>query len=290
MVEGVFSNDALTTVAGMAGRTSRLTIGTGIANVYLRHPVMLALSAAVIDELSGGRLVLGLGPSSEAMITRAGLPWRDQRLALRETTETARRVFAGQGLPGMRAPRAATRPVPIHWAAVALETCEAAGRLADGLMLYLCSTGRYHQAVARMARGAGAANRPARDVSVSVLIPTFLHEDLATARHAAREFLIFYASLPHYAKAMTASGFGAEMERVATALAAGDRAGATRALSDRLLDEIVLAGPAARCRDQLARFRDAGVECALLGPQRVGDRDVATQARTLVRDLTPARP
>ena len=48
MVEGVFSNDALTTVAGMAGRTSRITIGTGIANVYLRHPVMLGLAAAAV--------------------------------------------------------------------------------------------------------------------------------------------------------------------------------------------------------------------------------------------------
>src|SRR5207302_7470137 len=152
MVEGIFSNDALTTVAGMAGRTSRLTIGTGIANVYLRHPVMLGLAAAAIDELSGGRLVLGLGPSNEAMITRAGLPWRDQREALRETTEIARGVFGGRGLSEMRAPRPAARAVPIHWAAMALETCEAAGRHADGLMLYLCSTGRYAQAVARMAR------------------------------------------------------------------------------------------------------------------------------------------
>ena len=71
LVEGVFSNDAITTVAGIATRTSRIGIGTGIANVFLRHPFMLGLAAAAIDEISGGRLVLGLGPNNEAMITRA---------------------------------------------------------------------------------------------------------------------------------------------------------------------------------------------------------------------------
>src|SRR5215471_1188448 len=79
MVEGVFSNDALTTVAGIAGRTSRIAIGTGIANIYLRHPVMLGIAAATIADISDGRLVLGLGPNNERMITRAGLTWRDPR-------------------------------------------------------------------------------------------------------------------------------------------------------------------------------------------------------------------
>src|SRR5215470_18408307 len=105
LVEGVFSNDAVTTVAGIATRTSRIGVGTGIANVFLRHPVMLGLAATGIDEMSGGRLVLGLGPNNQEMITRAGLAWRDPRQALRETTETLRAVFAGRGLPGLRAPR-----------------------------------------------------------------------------------------------------------------------------------------------------------------------------------------
>ena len=102
MVEGVLSNDAVTTVAGMATRTSRIVIGTGIANVYLRHPVMLAIAAATIADLSGGRLVLGLGPNNAQMIARAGLEWRDPREILRETTATLRAVFAGEAQPGLR--------------------------------------------------------------------------------------------------------------------------------------------------------------------------------------------
>jgi alkanesulfonate monooxygenase SsuD/methylene tetrahydromethanopterin reductase-like flavin-dependent oxidoreductase (luciferase family) len=285
IVESVFANDAVTTVAGIATRTSRITIGTGIANIYLRHPVMLGIAAASIDEMSGGRLVLGLGPNNEAMITRAGLSWRDPRRVLRETTDAVRAVFAGTGLPGLRPPRPASRSIPVHWAAMALETCEAAGAHADGLMLYLCSPERYQRAVDRMRRGAVAAKRDPADVSVSVLIPAFVHDDLATARQAAREFLVHYAGMPHYAKTFDASGFGAEMADVRDGLAAGDRSRTMRALSDRLLDSVLLVGPPSRCRDRVTALREAGVEWVLLGPQRVGQQDLAAQAETLVREL-----
>jgi alkanesulfonate monooxygenase SsuD/methylene tetrahydromethanopterin reductase-like flavin-dependent oxidoreductase (luciferase family) len=287
LVEGVFSNDAVTTVAGIATRTSRIGIGTGIANVFLRHPFMLGLAAVAIDEMSGGRLVLGLGPNNEAMITRAGLPWRDPRQALRETTDTVRGVFAGQGMPGLRPLRPVGRKIPIHWAAMALQTCEAAGAHADGLMLYLCAPERYHQAVERMRRGAVAAKRNPDDVSVSVLIPAFIHDDLALARQAAREFLVHYVGMPHYAKAFEASGYAGDTAAIGRALAGGDRAGAMAALSDRLLDAVLLVGPPGRCRERLTALREAGINWVLLGPQRVGAQSLAEQGEILVRQLAP---
>ena len=285
MVESVFSNDAVTTVAGMAGRTTRITIGTGIANIYLRHPVMLGIAAAAIADISDGRMILGLGPNNERMITRAGLRWRDPREALRETTETVRSVFAGNGMPGLRAVPAATHPIPVHWAAMALETCQAAGVHADGLMLYLCTRDRYRRAVERMRRGAEAAGRNPAAIAPSLLIPTFVHDDLPVARQAAREFLVHYASMSQYAKAFEASGFMAEMEGVRKAVEAGAPSAAMSALSDRLLDEVVLVGPAGRCREQLAALKEAGVEWVSLGPQSVGGQDIVAQAKVVLNDL-----
>ena len=287
MVESVFSNDALTTVAGIAGRTTRITIGTGIVNIYLRHPVMLGIAAATIADISDGRLVLGLGPNNERMITRAGLQWRDPREALRETTENVRSVFAGNGMPGLRPVPAATHSIPIHWAAMALETCQAAGAHADGLMLYLCTRERYRRAVERMRRGAEAAGRDPAAIAPSVLIPTFVHDDLAVARQAARDFLVHYAGMPQYAKPFVASGFATEMEAVGKALEAGSQAAALSALSDRLLDEVSLVGPAGRCREQLAALKEAGVEWVSLGPQTVGGQDIEAQAKVVLNDLAP---
>src|SRR5262245_32918897 len=248
---------------------------------------MLGLAAAAIAELSEGRLVLGLGPNNEAMISRAGLTWRDPREALRDTTATLRDVFAGKGLPGLRPLQPAAHAIPVYWAAMALETCEAAGRHADGLMLYLCSRERYRRAMERMGRGATAAGRRPGDVEVSLLIPAFVHDDLPIAREAAREFLVHYAGMPHYAKAFAASGFAAEMDGVRRAVAAGDTAAAMTSLSDALLDEVVLVGPPGRCRERLAGFREAGVTWATLGPQRVGDQDLLKQARLIASELAP---
>jgi alkanesulfonate monooxygenase SsuD/methylene tetrahydromethanopterin reductase-like flavin-dependent oxidoreductase (luciferase family) len=282
MVEGPLSNEGVTTVAMMAARTSRLLLGTNIANVYLRHPRMLGMAAVAIDEVAPGRLIVGLGPNNRTMITQAGFTWRDPRAALQETTTELRNLFAGKPGPGPRAPRPASNAIPIHWAAMALETCEAAGVHADGLMLYINTPARYGRAVERFRRAAAAAGRDASALAVSLLIPTFVHEDLAIARRAAREFLVHYARWPHYAKTFAVSGYAREMDDVASAWTAGNVGAAMAALSDTLLDDVLLVGPAARIRDGIARFAAAGVDWITLGPQAVGPESPVQQAERMI--------
>jgi alkanesulfonate monooxygenase SsuD/methylene tetrahydromethanopterin reductase-like flavin-dependent oxidoreductase (luciferase family) len=285
MVEGVLSNDGVTTVAMMAARTSRLLLGTNIANVYVRHPAMLGTAAVAIDEVAPERLILGLGPNNRTMITQAGFAWRDPRAVLQETTATLRAVFAGRPGPGPRTPRPASHVIPIHWAGMALETCAAAGAHADGLMLYLNTPARYRRAVECFRRAATEAGRDAARLPVSLLIPTFIHEDLATARQAAREFLVHYARWPHYAKTFAASGYAREMTQVANAYTAGDLATAMSALSDALLDDVVLLGSPPRIREGIERLAEAGVEWITMGPQAVGPESLARQAERMIATL-----
>ena len=287
MVESVLSNDGVITAAMMAARTSRLLVGTNIANVYLRHPVMLGAAAVAIDEIAPERLVLGLGPNNQGMITQAGFTWRDPREVLQATTATLRAVFAGQGMSGLRHPRPASHRIPIHWAGMALETCAAAGTHADGLMLYINTAARYRRAVERFRRAAKEAGRDPDTLPVSLLIPTFIHDDLPTARQAAREFLVHYARGPHYAKTFAASGYPDEMDRVAKAWAAGDPATAMAALSDALLDDVVLLGPPSRIREGIDRFARAGVEWITMGPQAVASDSLAQQAERMIAALAP---
>ena len=187
----------------MAGRTSRIVIGTGIANVYLRHPVMLAIAAATIADLSGGRLVLGLGPNNAQMIARAGLAWRDPREVLRETTATLGAVFAGEAQPGLRPPPPSptrspctgrpwrSRPVRPPACMPTGSCCTCAAWTATGVPLRACS-------------GAEGAGRNPADVSVILLVPTFVHDDLPIAPQAARRFLV-HSGMPQYAKAFEAT-------------------------------------------------------------------------------------
>ncbi len=287
VVEGGVNNDAMAMAEAVALGTQRIAIGTGIANLYLRHPVTLGAGAVAIDELSDGRFILGIGANNPGMIGALGISWREPRVALRETTDWLRRVFAGRTAPGLRGPfRAAQHPIPIHWAGVALETAELAGELADGLMGYIASKDRFKQVVTRMRRGAQRAGRDPRAVTVSLLIPTFLAEDLGAARAAARRFLAFYASMPLYTKMFRRSGFGDEMEGVAQAVAQGDHERGVACLSDRLLDEVCLVGPLSRCQEHLAAFRAAGLEYPIIAPQAVKE-DHATAVRQLIEAFKP---
>jgi alkanesulfonate monooxygenase SsuD/methylene tetrahydromethanopterin reductase-like flavin-dependent oxidoreductase (luciferase family) len=247
---------------------------------------MLAAAAVAIDEVAPERLVLGLGPNNRTMVTQAGFAWRDPREVLQATTATLRAVFRGEGV-ALRHPRPASHAIPIHWAGMALETCAAAGVHADGLMLYINTPARYRRAVERFRQAAREAGRDPDRLPVSLLIPTFMHDDLAVARQAAREFLVQYARWPHYAKTFTASGYAAQMERVAAAYGAGDLATAKAALDDALLDEVVLLGSASRIREGIDRFAQAGVEWITLGPQAVATDSLARQAERMIAALAP---
>lgn len=287
LVEAPVANDAMMSAQAIALATRRITVGTGIANLYVRHPAQLGAAAVAIDELSNGRFILGIGPNNPDMVEAIGYTWKDTRTALRETTEMLRRVFAGDTPADFPIPfRPVRHGIPIHLAALALETVELAGKVADGAMLYIATPERFKQCLARLKRGAYKADRNPQDVLVTLLIPTFLSEDLAAAREAARQFLAFYAAIPLYARMFQRSGFAAEIEQISQAQVRGDQKGAVTGVSDRMMDAVCLVGPRSRCQEQLSAFREAGVTYPLLGPQAVQE-DFETAARQVIEAFSP---
>lgn len=282
---GAAINDGMATALAIAAATRRITVGTGIAHPYHRHPALLGNGAVAVDEISGGRFILGIGTSNREMIEALGIAWREPRQVLRETTGWLRQVFAGEQRPGLGAPfRPALHPIPIHFAGLALETAELAGEIADGLMLYLASRARYRQMVSRMAAAAGRAGRDPG--AVTLLIPAFVAGDLDAARAAARAFVGTTIARPLYTKFFRRSGFAAEADAATAALARGDRAAIVASVSDRLLDEVCLVGPVARCRERLAVLREAGVSYPIVAPHPVG-QDMVTAARQLIEAFAP---
>lgn len=266
LVERVFTNDTLAALAGAAARTSRIGLGTGIANIWLRHPQMLAASAIAVADISGGRLVLGLGPNNRAGTEAAGFAWRDPRLVLSEVTDTLRGCFAGT--EGRCGP--APYPIPLPWAAVALETVSAAALHADGVMLYLATDARVAKARDRFVTEAAAAGRDPAALEVSVLLPVFLHDQVELAREAARAFLRPYAAMAHYQKLFRASGFDDPTE-----------------LSDDLIDAVVAVGDGPRCSQRIEALAAAGLTHIDLAPLPVDGRTVADVAGEVMAALGP---
>ncbi len=278
LVEQALLVDSVSLCAAIGAATQRIRVGTGVANLYLRSPEMLALAAAVAAEASKGRFVLGLGPGGRPMAERVGVAWRGTHTALADTTAVVRRYLAAQDPTAghLRLPGANLAPcafaVPIVWAAVGLRTVEVAAELADGVMLYQAPEAWITAALDRLDTAAHDAGRTGEALERSLLLPVFLHDDIGQARAAARRWLSFYARVPHYRTMFAASG--------------DDEVG-PHSISDELIDAAVLAGSAEHCRARLTRLAKTGLTHIDLAPLPLGEEGLPVAAATVMEALSP---
>jgi len=252
------NNDALATAQLMGTSTTRIQVGTWIANIYLRHSYTCAQGAALISDATNGRFILGLGVSHQPINQALEIDMREPPTALRHYVTAVRSWLRGEG-PATHLPqRPADPPVPVYVAAVTSRVVETASELADGIMPLFWSPERVTQSKEWIARGrAKAPNLGPLDLTLG--LPTFIGDDLAAMRDVARQNLVLYTGLPFFQRLFRVSGFTAEADLM-------EQGHGIASLSDRLLDAICLLGPLGRCRDRLATFRAAGVDLPILMP------------------------
>ena len=250
------NNDVMATAQLMGTATRRIQVGTWIANIYLRHSYACAQGAALIADATEGRFVLGLGVSHPPVNKALGIEMGDAPSALRRYVTAVRSWLKGEG-PATHLPQRPTaRPVPLYVAAVTSRTVELAGELADGIMPFLWSAERVRKSKVWVDRGRAKASGLGK-VDVTLGLPTFVGDDLKEMRETARANLGLYTTFPFFQRLFRASGFASEAEEM-------EKGGGGAALSDRILDAVCLTGPMARCREQLAAFRGAGVDLPIL--------------------------
>ncbi|GAA4704813.1 LLM class F420-dependent oxidoreductase [Pseudonocardia yuanmonensis] len=252
------NSDSLATVAVMGGATSRIRVGTWVADIYLRHSFTLAKGAALLADDTGGRFVLGLGVSHQPVNAALGIAMADPAGDLVRYTAELRDWLAGKGpvthLPQQPAPVA----VPVHHATLGMRAVERAAENADGIMPTFWSPERVERSREVIDRGRRRAPQLGH-LEVTLGIPVYVGEDLPALRDLARQNLALYTTFPFFRRMWRAEGFVEEADR----MAAGEGGAA---LSDRLLDSFCLLGPVSRCRERLARYREAGVELPILVP------------------------
>ncbi|TMA48512.1 MAG: LLM class flavin-dependent oxidoreductase [Deltaproteobacteria bacterium] len=268
--------DSLAYAEAVALATSRLRVGTGVTNVYLRQPTLLAAEAAAVQEISGGRLVLGVGVGHRAVNEPLGIDMSDPVGTMRAVIGTLRAAWT----KGPTQPRPAVPP-PILAAALAHRMIELAGELADGVMFNLFPVTRYPRALAALRRGAARAGRDGAALEVCHFTTCYLADDYQAALHEARRMLARYANLPFYGNMLARSGFAGEVEAIRAAWTRRDVAAAERAVSDDLADAVTLVGDPVRCRERLAAYRAAGAMLTIVFPNPVGEPRAAAVARAL---------
>jgi F420-dependent oxidoreductase-like protein len=280
--------DALTPIGVLAGSTERIRLGTAIAQLGTRTPAMLAMSAMTLQQLSGGRYVLGIGTSGpQVMEGWHGVPSARPLARTRETIEIVRIVTSGRRLeydgevfqlplPGGegKALRSAAPPthVPVHVASLGPANLRLTGAMADGWIgnSFLCETAGVF--LDEIAAGAASAGRSLDDIELTVAVSCELTDDVEAAgrRHAEGYAFTFGAMgsrhTNYYNRAFERQGFGDDVAAVQQLWQHGDRDAARRRVPIEIGLRTNLIGPPEEIRRRLRQYRDCGIRTLRVNP------------------------
>jgi len=283
--DGVFmteaNNDSLACCLGLGFNTQRITLGTAITNIYLRHPNLLANEVAALHEFTGGRFILGLGtghrPSNSALgIEMGGIS--DPMKKMRETVASLRRMFDGRTNPKI------TGRQPIFLAGVSRPMVRLAGEIADGVIFNFFPPARVRAALGELQEGAHKGGRDVKDIVPTLFATAFISNDVKASRRPARTLLSRYGAMPYYGNMLAAAGFEREMSGIRAA--AGDAKAALAAVSDAMIDATLLVGPEERVRERLQELTSPGVGWVIVFVNPVNE-DRQSSVRRALRALRP---
>jgi probable F420-dependent oxidoreductase len=259
----------------IATHTARIGIANGVIPVQTRTPIVYGQAAATLAHLAPGRFGLGLGLSSEIIVGQwHGLPFAPSIHQMREAVQIIRTVAAGERvtfegkfyrMKNFRLAIPAPAPPPrIYLAALGPRMCELGGEIADGVLLNWIPPDAVGASLAHVETGAKRAGRRLADVDVAVYVRTCVADEPAPARETLARDITGYAIVNAYARFFEECGYAPEVAAVNRAWKAGDRAGAVKGISERVLDGLGAVGPADHCREQIAAFARPGVTPVVL--------------------------
>jgi F420-dependent oxidoreductase-like protein len=305
-VAEAYGSDAATVMGWLAAQTSRIKIGSAIFQMPARSPAMTAMTAATLDQLSGGRMLLGIGTSGPQVAEG----WHGQRFGrqlqrTREYVEIVRKALTRERLvyegeqytlplpdgPG-KALKLTIAPVqeriPIYIAAIGPKNTQLTGEIADGWLPIFFSPEHVDETRRVLEEGAARSGR-SLDGSFDIApgVNVCIDDDVDRARDQMRHFIALYVGgmgsrkRNFYNSLVQRYGFADAAREVQDLYLDGKKDEAAAAVPAELIDTITLVGPRARVHERLAVYRDAGVGTLIVSP--IGFE--AAASRRMVREL-----
>jgi F420-dependent oxidoreductase-like protein len=276
--------ELFTSMADLVRVTKRIKIGSGIANIFSRSPALIASTVATLDDRSGGRIILGLGPSGANVIEHwHGIPFEKPVRRTREYVEIIRMILRGEKLVyhgeifnlerGFKLrftpPRA---DLPIYIAAMGPKNVVQSGEIADGVLPVYWPSNKWGELREQLDEGARIAGRPPHSAAIAPYITSVImsenatEEDWAAARFAAAAPLAYYISRMgvYYAQMLTRNGYGEEVKAVQEASKQGMKS-AVQAVTPELLDATTIVGTPRQIVQKLDQWAASGVDEPVLG-------------------------
>ncbi|MFZ8998482.1 MAG: LLM class flavin-dependent oxidoreductase [Ilumatobacteraceae bacterium] len=289
-----WGHDALTPLAHLAAVTDTIRLATGIVQVGARTPAMLAMQAMSVQQLSGGRLVLGLGSSGPRIMEAwHGVPFRKPVESMRETIEIVRQIASGERLEhhgeiydlpptgggkGIRSMAPAVPPIPMVIAALGPRNLELTGEIADGWLGNAFMPEHADVFLDPIRVGCERSGRTLSDLDLVMPVAVEFTDDVEEAgrRHAGGyAFTIGAMGAPgknFYNRAFSAQGYGDDVAAVYDLWQAGRRDEAAARVPFDIGFKTNLLGDDDIIRQRIRRYRDAGItmlQAKVAGPDRL---------------------
>ena len=300
-----YGSDAATVLAWLAAGTSTIRLGSAIFQMPARSPAMTAMTAATIDELSGGRMMLGIG-SSGPQVSEGwhGVRFARQLQRTREYVDVVRMTLArerveyhgetielplpdGPGKPLKLTISPVQEHIPIYLAAIGPKNTALAGEIGDGWLPTFFSPEFVGEFRALLEEGAGRSGRSLNGFDIAPNVNAYVSDDRGLARNVNRPLLALYIGgmgsrkQNFYNSLVQRYGFEAAAKEIQDLYLDGKKEEAAAAIPDELIDMVSLCGPRDVVADRIAAFRDAGVGTLTITPLALGADDRIAQLRAI---------
>jgi probable F420-dependent oxidoreductase len=271
----VSGGDAYAIAGALAIGAPGMRIGTAVVPAQTRTPMVHAMAAMSLSQLTGGNFVLGIGLSSPNIVRDwGGQPYDKPLVRLREHVQVLRQMLSGEKTDFTGKTLSAKRfrlgklpgPVPIYLGALNEQALRMTGELCDGVCLNMVPESALPQVLGAVRAGAEAAGRDPNEIEVVARLHVVMVDDPAQGRALIRNVFGAYAATPGYNRAFEWMGFGEQAQQIRERFAKGDRAGVASAVTDDLCDAMAVIGNAETVRARVRAYAEQGIDVSVINP------------------------
>jgi 5,10-methylenetetrahydromethanopterin reductase len=293
------NKDPTVMLSAIAAVTTRLKVGSAIYHILGRTPATLALQAMGLDELSGGRFLLGIGSSNPTIAKWHGQSFDRPLSRIQEYIEITRAAMRGEKLNFegkfftaqnfKMAFKPSGRSIPIYVAAFGPKMTRLAGRISDGVLINMANPTEIGRIAAEVKAGALEAGKDPAKMEIICKVRCSIAPNYSVAREALSHALTYYALADYYRDLLGRMGFAEEVEAMRSAWKAGGFHAARALISYRMFNSLplVAATSAPEVVEQIRPYIEAGATRIIL-PYVAASDDIVGEMKNFIDYWTPA--